>query len=92
MSDGNLAHDLPVWIPQPLDQGSAMPLRLHFCDDKLMLTVSPGANPLDADAAMAVVQAVRDYVDKHKIIHRVTSQDPGGTRLDTVIIPLPIRG
>ncbi len=92
MRDGSLTHDLPVWIPQPLDQGSAMPLRLHFCDDKLILTVSPGADTLDAEAARTVIQAVRDYFDTRKIMHRVTSQGPEGTRLDTVIIPLPVRG
>jgi len=92
MSDISPAHHLPVWIPQPLDQGSAMPLRLHFCDDKLLLTVSPGADTRDADAARAVLKAVCDYFDKSQIIHRVTSQGSEGTPPDTVIIPLPTRG
>jgi hypothetical protein len=92
MSDVSLAHDLSVWIPQPLEQGSIMPLRLQFCHDKLMMTVSPGADTLDADAARAVVKAVCHYFEQSKIIHRVTSQDSEGTLLDTVIIPLPVRG
>jgi hypothetical protein len=92
MSDGSLAHDFPVWIPQPLDQGRAMPLRLHLCDDTLLLTVSPGADMLDADAAGVAIQAVCDYLDQRKILHRVTSQHPEGTPLDTVMIPLPTRG
>jgi hypothetical protein len=92
MREDSLAHDFPVWIPQPLDQGRTMPLRLHFCDDALLLTVSPGADLRDADAAGAAIQAVCDSLDQRKILHRVTSQHPEGTPPDTVMIPLPTRG
>jgi hypothetical protein len=57
MRDGSLTHDLPVWIPQPLDQGSAMPLRLHFCDDKLLLTVELLQRSVAVEVAASAIVA-----------------------------------
>jgi hypothetical protein len=91
MSDVSLANDLLVWIPEHLPSRSAVPLRLQFCEDKLTMTVSPGADTMGPEAVRAVIDAMCHYFEQHKIMHRVTSQGLEGTRRDTVIIPLPRR-
>jgi hypothetical protein len=91
MSDVSLAHDLLVWIPQHRPSGRAVPLQLQFGDDKLTLTVSPGADTRGPDAGRAAV-ALCHYFDQHQILHRVTSQGLDSMGRETVIIPLPRRG
>ena len=91
MSEVCLSNDLLVWIPQHLPAESPVPLRLHWCEDKLLMTVSPGTDSIGAEAARAAVATVCQYFEQHKIIHRVMSEGSRGTPVDAIMIPLPRR-
>jgi hypothetical protein len=91
MREVPVSDDLLVWTPQHLPAESPVPLRLHLCEDKLVMTVSPGTDSIGAEAARAAVATVCQYFEQHKIIHRVMSEDSEGTLIDTIMIPLPRR-
>jgi hypothetical protein len=55
------------------------------------MTVSPGTDSIDAEAARAAVATVCQYFEQDKIIHRVMSEGPEGTLIDTIMILLPRR-
>jgi hypothetical protein len=86
-----VSNELLVWIPQHLPAEDPVPLRLHLCEDKLLMTVSPGTDSIDAEAARAAVATLCQYFEQHKIIHRVMSEGSEGTLIDTIMIPLPRR-
>ena len=46
MPDINLCDELFIDLSQPGHQEASVPLRVQLCEDKLLLTVSPGANLL----------------------------------------------
>jgi hypothetical protein len=91
MLDVNLYDELPIDLSQPGHQAASVPLRVQLCEDKLLLTVTPGADLLGVTEARKVVTAVCRHLERHQILHRVASQAAADSRPETVIIPLPRR-
>jgi hypothetical protein len=89
MRDASPSHALVIDLPHPGHQAESGPLRVQLCEDKLLLTVSPGADPRERAEAREVVTAVCRHLERHQILHRVASQGSADSCPETIIIPLP---
>ena len=89
MRDAGPSHELLIDLPYPGHQAVSGPLRVQLCEDKLLLTVTPGADLQEMAEAREVVTAVCRHLERHQILHRVASQGSADSCPETIIIPLP---
>jgi hypothetical protein len=91
MLDASPSHELLIDLPHPGYQVVSGPLRVQLGEDKLLLTVPPGADLRGMAEAREVVTAVCRHLERHQILHRVASQGAADSHPETIMIPLPRR-